>query len=289
VQLASLGEILWDLIDGQELLGGATFNFSVQLSRLGHDVSFISAVGDDGRGRRALERASQLGLSTKFIRTVKDAPTGTVSVTVGAGGQPTYVLHRPAAYDFVALPPLPVRPEWIYHGTLQLVEPRMLALLGELFAHYPDARRFYDINLRKDSYTAPLVMELLALADVVKLNDDELSRVEEMVDTSHASTETFCRDYAARFDWEAVCVTLGDRGCAILKGDEYVEVSAVPVSVVDTVGAGDAFAAAFLHGLHSGWSPAKIGGFANRLGALVASRAGGVPEWSPSELGLSAS
>ncbi len=288
MQLASLGEILWDLIDGQELLGGATFNFSVQLSRLRHDVSFISAVGDDDRGRRALEAASQLGLSTKFIRTVKDAPTGTVSVTVDAQGQPTYVLHRPAAYDFAALPPLPVSPEWIYHGTLQFVEPRMLALLRDLFVRYPDARRFYDINLRKDSYTAPLVMELLAHADVVKLNDDELSRVQQMAGTSHASIETFCRDYAARFDWEAVCVTLGDRGCAILKGDEYVEVSAVPVSVVDTVGAGDAFAAAFLHGLNSGWSPAKIGGFANRLGALVASRAGGVPEWSWSELGLSA-
>jgi hypothetical protein len=38
VQLASLGEILWDLIDGKELLGGAAFNFSVQLARLGHDV-----------------------------------------------------------------------------------------------------------------------------------------------------------------------------------------------------------------------------------------------------------
>jgi fructokinase len=288
VQLASLGEILWDLIDGQELLGGATFNFSVQLSRLGHDVSFISAVGDDDRGRRALEAVSQLGLSTKFIRTVKDAPTGTVSVTVDAQGQPTYVLHRPAAYDFVELPPLPGSPEWIYHGTLQLIEPRMLALLGELFARYPEARRFYDINLRKDSYTAPLVMELLALADSVKLNDDELSRVQQMAGTSHSSIETFCRDYAARFGWEAVCVTLGDQGCAILKGDEYVEVSAVPVSVVDTVGAGDAFAAAFLHGLNSGWSPVKIGDFANRLGALVASRAGGVPEWSASELVLSA-
>ena len=294
MQLASLGEILWDLIDGQELLGGATFNFSVQLSRLGHDVSFVSAVGDDDRGRRALETASQLGLSTKFIRTVKDAPTGIVSVTVDAQGQPSYVLHRPAAYDFAALPASPdlrlgagpIDPDWIYHGTLQSIEPRMLALLHELLARYPDARRFYDINLRKNSYTTPLVVELLQLADVVKLNDDELARVQQMAGTSHTSIENFCRDYASRFDWEAVCVTRGDRGCAILKGDEYVEVSVVPVSVADAVGAGDAFAAAFLHGLDAGWPPAKIGAFANRLGALVASRAGGIPEWSPRELDL---
>jgi fructokinase len=284
VQLASLGEILWDLIDGKELLGGATFNFSVQLSRLGHDVSFISAVGDDDRGRRALETASRLGISTKYIRTVKDAPTGTVSVTVDAQGQPSYVLHRPAAYDFAALPEEPLDPDWIYHGTLQLIEPRMLALLHELLRRYPAARRFYDINLRKHSYTAPLVMELLQLADVVKMNDDELRRVQQMTGTSHESIEKFCRDYAARFQWDAVCVTLGDRGCAILNRGEYVEVSAVRVSVVDAVGAGDAFAAAFLHGLNAGWPPSKIGAFANRLGALVASRAGGVPEWSRSEL-----
>jgi fructokinase len=288
VQLASLGEILWDLIDGKELLGGATFNFSVQLSRLGHDVAFVSAVGDDARGRLALETASRLGLSTEFIRTVKEAPTGTVSVTVDELGQPSYVLHRPAAYDFAALPSLPADPDWIYHGTLQLIEPRMLALLHDLLRKYPDARRFYDINLRKNSYTAPLVMELLALADVVKLNDDELARVQQMDGHAHVSIESFCRDYASRFNWDAVCVTRGERGCAIFKDGEYVEVSAIPVRVADTVGAGDAFAAAFLHGLDAGWSLSKIGALANRLGALVASRAGGVPQWWWDELDFTA-
>jgi fructokinase len=165
-----------------------------------------------------------------------------------------------------------------------LIEPRMLALLDDLLRKYPDARRFYDINLRKNSYTEPLVMELLALANVVKLNDDELVRVQQMVGTSYTSIEDFCRAYSSRFDWEAVCVTRGERGCAIFKDGEYVEVSAVPVSIADTVGAGDAFAAAFLHGLDAGWPLLKIGAFANRLGALVASRAGGIPEWSWDEL-----
>ena len=280
MRVASLGEILWDLIGGEELLGGATFNFSVQLSRLGHDVSFISAVGDDDRGRRALQAAARTGLATGFISVVKDAPTGTVSVILDAQGQPSYVLNRPAAYDFAAIPAAPINPDWFYHGTLSFIEGRMRAQLES----YPDARRFYDINLRKDSYTAPLVMELLELADVVKLNDEELVRVQQMAGTSHVSIEKFCRDYASRFEWEAVCVTRGERGCAILKGGEYVEVPGVPVKVADTVGAGDAFAAAFLHGLDRNWPAARIGEFANRLGAIVASRQGGIPEWSWSEL-----
>jgi fructokinase len=272
VRVASLGEILWDLIGGRELLGGAPFNFSVQLSRLGHDVSFISAVGDDDRGHRALEAASRLGLSTRFIRVVKDAPTGTASVTIDAQGQPSFVLHRPAAYDFAGIPAEPLNPDWLYHGTLHFMEPRM----QELIRSYPSARRFYDINLRKDSYTGPLVMELLHLADVVKLNDEEVGRVQQMAGTSHKSTETFCRDYASRFQWEAVCVTRGEQGCAILKGNEYAEIGGIPVNVVDTVGAGDAFAAAFLHGLDQDWPASKIGDFANRLGAQVASRPGAI-------------
>jgi len=287
LRVASLGEILWDLIGDKELLGGATFNFSVHLARLGHDVSFVSAVGDDGRGRRALEASAHLGLSTRFIRTVRDAPTGAVSVTVDAEGQPSYVLHRPAAYDFVTLNEADLdvlSPAWIYHGTLQLIEPRMRDLLRRLTGRYPFARRFYDINLRRDSYNAPLLMDLLQGAHVVKLNDDEVIHLQKMAATCHESLESFCRDYASRHGWEAVCVTRGEHGCAILHGAEYVEVPGVAVRIADTVGAGDAFAAAFLHGLNAGWPASKIGAFANRLGAIVASRSGGVPDWSLGEL-----
>lgn len=280
MRVASLGEILWDLIGGEEHLGGATFNFSVQLARLGHDVSFISAVGNDERGRRALDAAARTGLSTRFINVVTDAPTGTVSVFIDAQGQPSYVLNRPAAYDFATIPEEAIEPDWFYLGTLCFIEPRMHRLIHS----FPRARRFYDINLRKDSYTAPLVMELAELADVVKLNDDELVQVQKMAGTGHESIEAFCRDFASRFQWEAVCVTRGERGCSILKGREYAEIPGVAVKVADTVGAGDAFAAAFLHGLNQDWPAEKIGGFANRLGSIVASRPGGIPEWSWSEL-----
>ena len=83
-----------------------------------------------------------------------------------------------------------------------------------------------------------------------------------------------------------MATTRGERGCEVRIGNDRAECPGYTVKVADTVGAGDAFAAAFLHGLAAGWSAAKTGDFANRLGALVASRAGAVPEWSPAELGL---
>ena len=142
----------------------------------------------------------------------------------------------------------------------------------------PHARRFYDINLRPKSYTEPLVRRLLSLANVVKLNVDEMQALE-----GNVSIEAFCRDWAARYNLEALCVTRGAEGCALLIGRDYAEFPAVPAIIADTVGAGDAFSAAFLHGLSLGWPIEKIGPFANRVGALVASRPGGTPDWQIEE------
>ena len=92
---------------------------------------------------------------------------------------------------------------------------------------------------------------------------------------------------AVRYRLRAVCVTRGPAGAALLLDDEYQEAAAPPVDVVDTVGAGDAFAAALAYGLINDRSISEILDVATRLGALVASRAGAIPAWSLAELGLS--
>ena len=127
-----------------------------------------------------------------------------------------------------------------------------------------------------------LVIEMLELADVVKLNEEELCIVRKFTRLP-SEIEAFCREGSKRFGWKAVCVTLGARGCAMLCGEEYVEAVGHAVKVADPVGAGDAFAAAFLHGLISHWPVARIAEFANRVGALVASRHGAIPDWTVKE------
>ena len=96
--------------------------------------------------------------------------------------------------------------------------------------------------------------------------------------------EQFCRRAAVAFKLEAVCVTRGADGCVLLLGDEYVAAAAPKVIVADTIGAGDAFCAALLHGIGRNWPRAQIAGFACGVGALVASRAGGSPLWNPEEI-----
>jgi len=290
MKVISIGEILWDVIGDQEHLGGALLNLSVQAARLGHAVSLVSAVGADQRGDRALEAMSALGLSTDLVQRSSEWPTGVVIVTVAADGQPTFVIQRPAAYDSIKIDRSGLErlaawnPDWICYGTLLSMYTGGRKALLELMDALPRARRFYDVNLRPKSFTAELVMELLGRATVVKLNEDEAVALGAMFNKSYGRLEDFCRDHAAQFGWEAVCITRGEQGCAILLRDQYVEVPGYRVQVADTVGAGDAFAAAFLHGLDSGWPAGGIGDFANRLGALVASRPGGAAPWTLDQL-----
>jgi len=272
--ILSIGEILWDVFPDTERLGGAPFNFAVHAHRLGHRVVLLSAVGDDERGRVAAGRAGALGLTTGFIQVAAAQPTGSVSVRLDAEGRPDFTIHRPAAYDCLRLDEgqlerlAEMRPDWVYFGTLYAMEGRAREMLRRVLDAVPDARRFYDVNLRRGCYTPELVRELLSLADAVKMNDEE---AEMFPDLGEAP---------------AVAVTRGERGCVVRLGKDRAECPGYAVKVVDTVGAGDGFAAAFVHGLGAGWSAAKTGDFANRLGALVASRAGAVPEWSLGELGV---
>jgi fructokinase len=259
VNLLSIGEILWDLIDGSAHLGGAPFNLAVQARKLGHRVAFVSAVGDDDLGRAALREAAARGIATEFIATVAGARTGTVTVALDKEGQPTFTIHRPAAYDCIPRRGIDFDADWICFGTLHQTMPAMRRLTQELIDAHPRARRFYDVNLRPGCYTPELIAELLPLATVVKLNESEAEELEGM--------------FGPR-EWEAACITRGAAGCTIFLNGERVDCPGYPAKVADAVGAGDAFSAAFLHGLELGWPAREIGNFANRIAAEAASRHG---------------
>jgi len=289
VNVISVGEVLWDIVGQEEHLGGATFNFSAHLSRLGHTVSFISAVGADELGQQVIDSMARLGLTIDYLGVDKEHPTGTASVALASDGQPKFVLHRPAAYDFPQLTEeqcarLFSRPvDWIYFGTLHQIYPQARQLTANLLNQASGARRFYDVNLRSHGYTPILIQELMSRATVVKLNHEEVEAIAHMLDSRHGSIEEFCRSYADLYKWEGVCVTRGSLGCAVLLNGQYIEAPGYPVQVVDAVGAGDAFAAAFLHGLGRGWPTPDVADFANRVGALVASRRGAIPDWTIAE------
>jgi fructokinase len=289
-RVAAIGEILWDLFDNSKTLGGAPLNFAAHTARLGSRVLLVSAVGDDELGHRALAAIRESGVDARFIQQLPSFPTGAARVQLGPHGQTSFRIERPAAYDAVSLSAEDCReiaawsPAWLYFGTLFAHDARSRLTLNALASVLPGASKFYDVNLRPGCYSPELVLELLALADVVKMNETEMSSVAALAGLPENRLEDFCAAGSARFGWDAIAVTLGECGCSVWRRGEYVEAPGRRVQVADTVGAGDAFAAAMLYGLCRGWNAPAIADFANQLGALVASRPGGTPEWNLDEL-----
>jgi fructokinase len=198
-------------------------------------------------------------------------------------------LPRPAAYDLVSLDAqqresiATSKPDWLVYGTLAQMQPRVVELTGTLISDNPKTQRFYDVNLRPHSWTSDLVAHLLSLADAVKMNDEECEVLSGIFDLPEKPLRSFCEALTARMPARTVCITRGAEGCALWHRGEFVETAGFPIDIADTVGAGDAFAAALLHGFSESWKLGDIAEFANRVGALVSSRPGATPTWTLEE------
>jgi fructokinase len=278
-----VGEVLWDQFPDARRLGGAPLNVAVHLHRSGHQARLFSAVGTDRLGEEAMAAIVARGLDTTLVRSTVLFATGRATVDLGPGDRTSFTIDRPAAYDSLDVSEATLRqivhwnPAWVYYGTLFPSCPQARAVLNQLLAALPNASRFYDANLRPGFESPELVHQLLQAADVVKLNERELQFVHEHLHLP-ADPEGFCRAGCERYTWRAASVTLGDAGCAMLLGGEYVRAPALRVDVADPVGAGDAFAAAFLHGIMSNWPAARVAQFANSVGAQVVGTRGALPD-----------
>jgi fructokinase len=291
VRVLGIGEILWDVFPEQELLGGAALNFCANSQRLGNSAALVTAVGHDARGKRALDEMSHLGLINDFVQTVDGLVTGEAIVTRDASGDPSFEITRPAAFDDISLTPTAKQqikafaPDWLYFGTLLQTSAQAERTTRELIQSLPSAHCFYDMNLRDGHWNIELVRRLSNFASILKLNEREarILTALELGGMQDFHLEYFCRNWATQYKIEVICVTLGAQGCFVYQHDIGLRVPGYATTVQDTVGAGDAFAAAFLHGYNQQWPVSETAAFANALGALVASKSGAVPIWTLQE------
>jgi fructokinase len=200
------------------------------------------------------------------------------------------VINRPAAFDCVELNDVllsavaTLHPQWIYFGTLaqslEQGEQRLMRLLRE----NPGAQCFYDVNLRDGHWNLALVQRLSKSASIIKLNEAEAAKLFELSAPSTSfSIDVFCRFWSSHYGGEMFCITQGSQGCTVWQNGISERYSGFPTKAIDTVGAGDAFAAGFLHGHANDWPISQTAKFANALGAIVASRAGAIPAWTVDE------
>jgi fructokinase len=149
----------------------------------------------------------------------------------------------------------------------------------------PGALRVFDVNLRQNFYTTQVLTESMKLATVVKLNHEELPRIMRLFELENhgeyhgdnRSEENSARRLLSSYDLDLVCITRGTNGSLLVSVDQSTGHPGFKVKVADTVGAGDAFTAALVHGYLRGTPLAQINETANRVGAWVASQPGATP------------
>lgn len=272
------GEVLFDCFpDGTEVLGGAPFNVAWHLRGFGLSPHFISRVGADGRGDAIRAAMTSWGLDASFLQTDPSHPTGRVGVTIEAG-EPHYDIVPESAYDVIASPDVQRLPTTglLYHGTLALRHSASAAALAALKARHR-GKIFLDVNLRSPWWSPESALPLVADADHVKLNAAELALLatDDLVEADGASLAASMDRFARRHRLETLLLTRGAEGALIWSDGEIVSVGAAArTPVVDTVGAGDGFAAAFLLGLCQQWPLVERLEHARDFAAALVSRRG---------------
>ena len=264
---AIFGEVLFDCFeDGSRVLGGAPFNVAWHLQAFGCRPLLISRVGDDPMGKLIRETMLQWGMSAAGLQIDLSHASGEVEVTLKSG-QPSFNIVEDRAYDHInaaAVPPLDA--SLIYHGTLALRNPESAAALNHLLQS-SQTPVFMDVNLRPPWWNFEQTVKLLGRAKWVKVNDAELDILVEGSATQTRKAELLMERHG--LSW--LVVTRGKQGAISLDnaGNLLEAKPAADTPVVDTVGAGDAFASVCILGLQKDWPHGLILERAQQFAAVL--------------------
>jgi fructokinase len=281
-RIIGIGEVLWDLFPDGKRLGGAPANCAYHAQALGARGIVVSAVGEDKLGREILARFDEVGLDRRFIHVDTQHPTGRVTVTLDEHGRPDFVIHEEVAWDYIsfteALRELARQADAVCTGSLG----QRSAVSRETVRRFLggtrlDCLRVFDINLRQSFYGAEMVADMLELSNVLKLNDEELRTLAELLGIKGPEPDVL-QELIGRYDLDLVALTMGSRGSRLTTRHDEASHPGFAVEVVDTVGAGDAFTAALILGLLRGDDLDEINEHANRLASYVCTQRGAMPE-----------
>ncbi|WP_240135685.1 PfkB family carbohydrate kinase [Streptomyces sp. MUM 178J] len=261
-----LGEALVDLIPAPGAPGvlsaepgGAPANVAAGLARLGTPVAFAGTLGGDALAGLLQRRLTAAGVDLSLCgRSALPTPLAVADPAAHGNGY-RFHLQATAAFHLAARTADVARFGTVYAGGLAaVVEPAARAVAETARAAAAgDSLLVVDPNVRADRTLDPLrgprlLRELCALAHVVKASDEDLAQL-----WPHRDPRESCRRLAAH--GRLAVLTRGAEGsAAYLPDGSEVRAPAVPVDVVNTIGAGDAFTAAVLSRL-AGLRPEGIG------------------------------
>lgn len=281
LSVVTIGEVLWDELGIERHLGGATLNFAYHARALGAPSYIISRVGTDALGDEAIKGIERLGVSTQFVQRDPINPTGTVTATVDATGSADYLFPPSVAWDHIEYEKAAEKvindAAIIAFGSLaQRGDISKKTIRDILEVAPPNALCVLDLNIRPPYFNREVVDQSFQFADVVKINTDELQILRQMYGLSK-STEESVKKLMNDFDIATFIVTDGGDGAEAWNHFDHAKVPGLKVNVCDTIGCGDAFAAAFALRLAAGASLKESLQLGNLAGAYLATQQGATP------------
>lgn len=287
MKTVAFGELIWDVYPDEAVIGGAPFNFCAHLAHLGDTAYLASATSDDELGRQALQHLRRHGVRSELMQ-VNNHPTGRCMVTLNRQKIPHFEVLTDTAYDNIAptdalLDGLrSIQPDVFYFNTLIQRSACSRHTLERILDTVRFPQIFCDINLRQNCFDRDSLLRCLQSATILKVSQEEAHFLPECgVLEAGDAPEIFPAELSRRYpNIRLVVYTLGRHGSAVYdagSGVLYRSDEPENVPVVSTVGAGDCYGAAFLHGYMAGQSIPDAIRTATERSNLVVSHKEAVP------------
>ncbi len=279
--VVGIGELLWDMLPKGKRAGGAPINFVYNATQLGADGYAISAVGKDAFGDEIIAELEKSHIHHVLER--NDYPTSVVEIELN-NGIPTYTIVEGVAWDHLAVTPKEIavveKADAVCFGTLALRSPQTRVSILTLLKHAPQkAFKLFDVNLRSNYFSKELIDELLQEANVFKINDEEMVKVQKLFGLN-LSDEEICHWFIKKYDLRYLIFTAGEKYSIVYAANgEKSYLDTPKVKVADTVGAGDSFSAGFVMGLLTGKSMSEAHKQAVATAAFVCTKNGAWPKY----------
>lgn len=275
--IVCFGEVLWDVYPNEKKLGGAPFNVAAHLKQLGSEVNIITKVGKDDLGNEIIKAIETQNISTEQLQIDEELPTGTVQVELDENGIPNYEIKEPVAWDLIQKKltnlELVKNANALVYGTLACRTSQNFDTLNYLIKS--SQLNICDLNIRQNFYSKTLIEKLLNVTHILKVNEEEEQLLIEMFDFD---VKNFYKQIQSAFNLEIIIKTKGANGAEAWQDGKIDQVEGVKVNVVNTVGSGDAFLAAFLHHYLNQKNIKTCLTEAAKLGAYVATQVDAIPK-----------
>mgnify|MGYP004630533225 FL=1 len=283
------GEILYDIYDDVAVIGGAPFNYSVQLSRLiskNDNLKFITALGKDDFSKDAFKFIENENIDSSLMQVLNNYETGKATVFMNENKIPDYIIHENVAWDNIEFnsnieKALKEKYDLFYFNILSCRSEKSYNTLKNIFKNIDSKYKVCDVTFRKNYYTKEKIKEALEFINILKINDDELAIIKSLFYPNlQNDNEILLKNLNKDFNIDYIFLTLGKSGASSFYNNQYIFKPSNKIKVVDTVGAGDSFCAALSYAILKKFDIKKVLDFASAVSEEMIQVKGGTAKYN---------